>query len=181
MMKKLMVLISCIILCGACSCVVKDASETVQKYLNNYKSLTGEVISEIDSLADSESLSTENKELYKDVLRRQYKDLLYTIENEDYNGDEAQVTVKVTVYDLYKAQVDANKYLQSHREEFMSDGEYDEEKYLKYKLEQMKNTNEAISYNIVLDLKKEDGKWILIQPEGEVLEKLHGVYNYAND
>ena len=123
----------------------------------------------------------EGKETYKEVLKRQYRDLIYTIENEDYDGDTAKVTVKITVYDLYKAQKDASEYLSNHPDEFLTDGEYDNDLYMDYKLEQMRDMNDTVSYNIVFNVTKTDGKWYVEQPSDEVLEKIHGVYNYEED
>ena len=69
------------------------------------------------------------------------------------------MTVKITVYDLYKAQEEASEYLNTHQEEFLTDGKYDNDLYMEYKLETMKDTNDTISYNIVFTVTKSSGKW----------------------
>ena len=127
---------------------------------------------------DKEAVEEKNKDKYKDALKRQYRDLMYTIENEDYDGDNAKVTVKITVYDFYKAQKNSNDYLNSHKDEFLTDGVYDASKYVEYKLKQMSDMTDTISYNVVFKVKKNNNKWEVEQPDDEVLEKLHGVYNY---
>ena len=168
-------------LCFGCSMKSKKAIDAVEMYLNNYKNLNDEVSEEINNLVNEEDLSEENKEIYKDVLKRQYKDILYTIENEDYNGDEARVSVKLTVYDYYKVQKDAYKYMQENIEEFMQDNIFEQDKYDNYKLKKMLETNEAIGYTVVFKVKKDNGNWIVEQPSKEVLEKIHGIYNYEED
>lgn len=103
---------------------------------------------------------------------------MYTIENEKYDGDNANVTVKITVYDLYKAQTNASKYLNEHQDEFLTNGVYDGSKYLDYKLNEMRDIKDTISYTIVFKVIKVDGKWQVEQPDEETLEKIHGIYNY---
>ena len=180
-MKKLFLMLVSLFMVVGCSCSNDKAADAVEKYLNDYKGLSDTVLKDIDDLVEGEDLTDKGKETYKEVLKRQYRDLIYTIENEDYDGDTAKVTVKITVYDLYKAQKDASEYLSNHQDEFLTDGEYDNDLYMDYKLEQMRDMNDTVSYNIVFNVTKTDGKWYVEQPSDEVLEKIHGVYNYEED
>lgn len=177
-MKKLILFLTCLFMAVGCSCANDKAADAVEKYLNNYKGLSDNVLRDIDELVKKENLEDKESETYKDVIKRQYRDLIYTIENENYDGDTARVTVKITVYDLYKSQKNASTYLQNNQDKFLTNGTYDATKYLSYKLEEMKNTKETISYTIVFKLNKVDGKWQVEQPDEETLEKIHGVYNY---
>lgn len=176
-MKKIIIFISCIFLVG-CSCSNDLAADAAEEYLNAYQSLKDNVLADMDELVKSENLNAEQSENYKKVLKRQYSDMMYTIENESYNGDNAKVTVKITVYDLYKGSKEAKEYLNSHREEFITDGEYDVDKYIDYRLEKLNNINETVTYNIVFNCIKKDSKWQVEQPNNETLEKIHGIYNY---
>ena len=180
-MKKILVMLISLVMVVGCSCSNDKAADAVEEYLNEYKGLSNNVLEDIDELVSNEYLTDKGKETYKEVLKRQYRDLIYTIENEDYDGDTAMVTVKITVYDLYKAQKNASIYLNSHQDEFLTDGEYDNDLYMDYKLEEMRDMNDTISYNIVFNVTKTDGKWVVEQPSEEVLEKIHGVYNYDED
>ena len=177
-MKKILVMLISLVMVVGCSCSNDKAADAVEEYLNEYKGLSNNVLEDIDELVSNENLTDKGSETYKEVLKRQYRDLIYTIENEDYDGDTAMVTVKITVYDLYKAQKNASIYLNSHQDEFLTDGEYDNDLYMDYKLEEMRDMNDTISYNIVFNVTKTDGKWVVEQPSEEVLEKIHGVYNY---
>ncbi len=177
-MKKIIIFLTCILCAVGCSCSKDLASDAVEKYLDSYKGLSDNVLGDIDDLVKKENLSDKHGETYKEVLKRQYRDLNYTIEDEKYDGDTALVTVKVTVYDLYKVDKNAGVYLNSHQDEFLTDGVYDSIKYLEYKLKEMKNVNDTISYTLVFKTIKKDGKWELEQPDEETLEKLHGIYNY---
>ena len=180
-MKKLFLMLVSLFMVVGCSCSNDKAADAVEKYLNDYKGLGDTALKDIDDLVEGEDLTDKGKETYKEVLKRQYRDLIYTIENEDYDGDTAKVTVKITVYALYKAQKDASEYLSNHQDEFLTDREYDNDFYMEYKLEQMRDMNDTVSYNIVFNVTKTDGKWYVEQPSDEVLEKIHGVYNYEED
>jgi len=179
-MKKIILFLTCIFFVVGCSCSNDKASDAVEKYLNEYKGLSDNVLKDIDELILKEELEDKHRDTYKEVMKKQYRDLNYTIENETYDGDEAKVTVKITVYDLYKVEKDASKHLSEHQDEFLTDGVYDSKKYLEYKLDKMKDVNETITYNIVFKVIKVDGKWQVEQPSEETLEKIHGIYNYEN-
>ena len=161
-----------------CSCTNNKAKDAVEKYLNDYKGLSDNVLRDIDELVTKEELVDKQKDTYKEVIKRQYRDLMYTIENEKYDGDNANVTVKITVYDFYKAQTNASKYLNEHQDEFLTNGVYDGSKYLDYKLNKMRDIKDTISYTIVFKVIKVDRKWQVEQPDEETLEKIHGIYNY---
>lgn len=177
-MKKIIIFLTCLFMVVGCSCTNDKAQDAVEKYLDNYKSLDSNVLKDIDTIVDQEDLKDEQKGTYKDILKKQYSDLMYTVENESYDGDNAKVTVKVTVYDLYKATKNATDDLNKKPEDFLTNGEYDKDKYVSHKLNLMKDMNETVAYNLVFDVKKVDGKWQVEQPDEETLEKLHGIYNY---
>lgn len=177
-MKKLFVFIISMFCVVGCSCMKDKASDAVEKYLNDYKGLNENVINNMDQVIAKENLEDKDKETYKGILEKQYRDLTYTIENESYDGDTAKVTAKITVYDLYKANKNSSDYLNEHQDEFVTDGIYDAAKYIKYKLEELTKMKDTVSYTIVFNVKKENSKWIVEQPSDEDLQKIHGIYNY---
>ena len=69
-----------------CSCTNNKAKDAVEKYLNDYKGLSDNVLRDIDELVTKEELVDKQKDTYKEVIKRQYRDLKYTIENEKYDG-----------------------------------------------------------------------------------------------
>lgn len=166
----------------ACSLMKKTAKGAVEDYLNQYKSLSANVLSDMESVLNNENLSDAQKEVYRDALKKQYEDLKYEIISEAYDGDTATVDVKITVYDLYKVQKDADKYASEHIEEFRDNGVYNSDLFMDYKLKQMKETKDTIDYTITFNLeKKENGNYQVINVSDEALEKIHGIYNYDND
>ena len=153
----------------------------LKKYLDNYKNLDDKVLVDMKNVIDKENLNEENSKKYEDILKKQYTDLSYEITNEDYNGDEATITVKVNVYDLYKAQKDATTYLAENPNEFKDeDGKYDAEKFITYKLDKMKETNEKTSYTIDFYVVNTSDGWTVSSLSNSDIEKLHGIYDYES-
>ena len=177
-MKKTIICIICLIFTIGCSCENNKAADAVEKYLNEYKGLSNNVLKNIDEVVKNENVNEEQSLKYKDVLKRQYRDLIYTIENEYYDGDSADITVKITVYDLYKVERESIDYLNNNPNEFITDGAYDINKYVDYKLDKMKTTNDMISYTVVFKTNNLKGKWEVEQPDEIVIQKIHGIYNY---
>lgn len=179
--KVLLVVGICLVLAG-CGCMKKTAKGAVQDYLNQYKNLSSNVISSMDDVVNDENLTDSQKEKYRDILKRQYQDLKYEIVNEKYDGDNATVEVKITVYDLYKVQKDANNYLTNSGDEFKENGIYSNDLFMNYKLDKMKKVTDTVEYNITFNVTKDDkGNYKVNDLSNSDLEKIHGVYNYDND
>ena len=182
-LKVMLVLVFAITLAG-CSCMQKTAKDRVEEFLDQYRNLSANVLGDLDEVIDAETtLSEEQKEKYRDVLKKQYSDLKYEITNEEYDGDTAVVEAKITVYDLYKAQKDASTYLENNRDEFNDEnGSYDSSKFMDYRLEEMQNMNDTVEYTINFNLTKDDdGNWQISELSKEDLEKIHGIYNYDSE
>lgn len=180
-MKKIIILAISLIALVGCGCSSDKPSDAVEKYLNNYKNLDEAVLTDLDDVVEKEDLNDDGKELYRTVLKRQYSDLVYEITDEEYNGNTAKVTAKITVYDYFKKDKESEEYLQNHKDEFLDDnGDYDVIKFMKYKLEQLKTATDTIEYPLTFDVKKEDGVWKVDQIDDTDLEKIHGMYDYEN-
>lgn len=178
-MKKVLLIILSIFLMG---CMNNKASDAVRNYLDQYRNLSDNVVTDLNELTEKQTLSEDQKVDYKELMEKQYKDLKYEIIEETYEGDTAKVSAKITVYDLYKVQEDADFYMSGHMEEFNDENSvYDNTKYLDYKLTKMKENTETASYTIVFDVKKVNSKWVVVQPTENDIEKIHGIYNYELD
>ena len=162
-----------------CSCMQMTARNRVEEFLDQYRNLSANVLGDLDEVVDAETdLNEEQKEKYRDILKKQYSDLNYEIVNEEYDGDTAVVEAKITVYDLYKPQKDATQYLNEHSEEFYDENNnYDLSKFLDYKLDLMQKNTDTISYTINFNVEKnEDGVWQVSDVSQNDLEKIHGIY-----
>lgn len=179
-MKKILVLIISLLFIGGCTKAL-TAKEAVDEYLEKYRTSSKEVMNSLDEYVDNEhDLNDKQKETYKEVLKKQYKNIKYKIVNETYTDDEALITTEITVFDLYKAQKEADDYLSEHQSEFLDEnGNYDKSKFLDYKLSLMKDYTYFTDYTIDFHVVKDDkDKWEVKELSNSDLEKIHGIYKY---
>ncbi len=179
-MKKIRILL--LIICGILltGCMGNmTAKEAVSDYLEMYVTLDSNVIEQLDDFVEHENLSNEQKEVYKEVLKKQYSTLTYTIDGETYQDDIAYIKTNINVNNLYDVQKESLEYFNQHTDEFNdNDGNYDKSKFLDYKLQEMNNANRRISYEIEFKVVKNDNNWEVSQLSNDDLEKIHGIYNY---
>lgn len=179
---KIFSIIMGVFLLSACGCMKNTAKGAVEDYLNQYKNLSSNVTSDLEDVVSKEDLTEEQKDVYRDVLKKQYKDLRYKIESEEYD-DTALITTKITVYDYFKAQKEADEYLENNKEEFVGeDNTYSKDLFMDYKLNNMKKTTDTVEYTIIFKATKNDsGNYEVVDLSQSDLEKIHGIYNYDND
>ncbi len=180
MKKVLSVILGALFIMALAGCG-NSATKAVEDYLNEYNSLSDNVISDMMDVVKDEDITDDQKGIYQDIFKKQYQDLTYTIDKEEYDGDEATITVTIKVYDLYKAQKDASDYLKDHQDEFNNDdGEYDIAKFMDYKLEQMKDMTDKVEYTIEFYVVKTTDGWVVSSLSNSDLEKIHGIYDYES-
>ena len=178
-MKKIIGIITSLILVLCLTGCGDSAKIAVDNYLAKYNALDDDVLNDMNDIVLKENLSEENKEVYIALFKKQYSNLTYKITKEQYDGDEAIVSANITVYDYYKVQKEANEYLENNPDEFNDEnGNYSVDKFIAYKLEQMKNTNDKIDYTIDFYVVKTSDGWIVSSLSNSDLEKIHGIYNY---
>ena len=179
-MKKILLVISLVILLVGCESVMNNPTKRVETFLNKYQIMDSEVLSQLDdTLNNDTTLSDKQKEKYRDVMKKQYQNLTYTIKDEEVDGNDAIVTVEIEVYDFNKAMMEADNYLLNHQDEFLdNDNNISDEIFMDYKIEQMKNMSEKVKYTLEFDLTKNDGKWQLNDVDEITRQKIHGIYNY---
>lgn len=176
-MKKLLIFLFFIFIISGCGNNSNSPKNEVQKLFSNYNSLSSDVLIQLDTVIANEDLSGEQKAIYKEVLKRQYEDLKYKINDEVISEDKAIVSVNVEVYDLNKAITDSNKYLESNRDEFTIDDKLDNNKFWDYKLDKMLKMQDRINYTIDFSLTKLDNKWHLDELLETDRQKIHGLYS----
>ena len=175
-MKKIILVVIVFLICGCNN--KKSASIVVKEYLDEFIHLKGNVKNEINNVIDNnKEFNNDQKKLYKDIIIRGYKSLRYDIVSEEYDADKALITVNINVYDLNKAEEEALSYLSENLKEFYDENNnFDNEKYISYKLNLMKKTESRIDYEVIFFLTRKNNKWILEQPNDSDLEKIHGIY-----
>lgn len=175
---KIVIVISITLFIFGCNI---SAKQIVERYLDRYITLDENVLEDINNQVKKENLNEENSLIYKEILKKQYEDLEYEITNEEYNGDDAIITVKISVYDLYSSIKDSHIYLNNNPSEFGYNTEnYDLDKFIKYKLNNMKNQTKKIDYTIDFYVVNTSDGWSVGDLSNEDIEKIHGIYNYES-
>lgn len=203
-MKKIIgvLLLSLLILTG-CKSSMNSPTNAVEKYLNKYQNLDGEVTTQLDNVISSDvSMSDEQKKDYKDLMLNQYRNLSYKVLNENVNGDEAEVEVELEVLDYASNIGESRIYYKNHLDEFKDkedkkDDKADEKKeddkndslmedasdaidnvasFIEYKIKNMKDVTNTSKQKITFYLSKVDNEWVVEDLSETDLQKLHGLY-----
>ena len=117
-------------------CVSNDAKTPVKDYLNAYQNHSDKVTVSLNELIKNENLTKEQQDIYELIMKKQYVDLTYHIDNVTYDGNKAIVIATIEVYDYNHSKEEALK-------------EYENNPELNYKdlqLTYMKRENKRIIY-----------------------------------
>ena len=120
-------------------CVSNDAKTPVKEYLNAYQNHSDKVTISLNELIKNENLTKEQQDIYELIMKKQYVDLAYHIDNVTYDGNKAIVTATIEVYDYNHSKEEAQK-------------EYENNPELNYKdlqLTYMKRENKRIKYIVL--------------------------------
>ena len=180
-MKKILYIMSCLlILCGCNMMNIKDTpTKQVEKFFNSYQTLDKDVLRGLDDIVDKETaLTEEQKETYRDLLKRHYEKLNYEIKEETINGDTASVKTEIEVYDYTKSLRKADEMKLIHEEQFYENGVYSEKLFQDYRLKAIKDTKDKVKYTLYITLTKIDGKWVVKDLSELEQEKILGIYVY---
>ena len=179
-MKKILTVLSIIILTG---CTTLDISNTptkkVEEFLNKYQILDEKVLNELDNVIDEKTnLNEENKKEYREIIKKQYKDMQYTIKEEKIDGNEATVTTQIIVKDFTKIINEAENYKRQNIKEFYENETYNDNLYKKYLIEKLKDAKDRVTYTLELKVHKQNKKWTLDPITEEIEDKILGIYKY---
>lgn len=183
-MKKFLISLVAFSILTGCSCAKEEemkASDRVDEYFSKYQELDQELLEDLNNVIETDdTLSYEQKEQYREIMKKHYKDLEYDIKDEVVNGDSATVTVVIKVTDFSKILSESKAYLEEHEDEFKNDeGAYDVSLYNDYRLNKLKEAKDKVEYTIDLTLSKVDGKWYMDDIDSVTENKINGNYQTA--
>lgn len=181
-MKKILCAFTLVLFLTGCNMGKKldnTPTKRVETFLNKYQTLDDDVLDNLDTVIEGESLFNNNqRDKYRDIIKMNYQKMNYKIKEEEINGDTAKVTVEIEVIDYSKIMSDAETYKTEHPEAFLENNKYSESKYIDYRLDKLKDAKEKVKYTMDLSLTKVDDEWIMDDLSKENEAKLNGVYNY---
>ena len=177
-MKKITIIILLIIITGCKNITYNTPSSKVSSFFSNYQTLNKTIIDELNlAIKKDKSKSNFEKEIYKRLLIKQYKNIEYKIKSEEVKNNYAYVDVEIEVYDYEKENYYSKKYFLNNLKLFnikKNENIEENKKYKNYKLLKLKKTKKRKKYNITFQLKKEKKIWKLLNLKKEDLKKIHG-------
>ena len=176
-MKKFLFGLITIVILTACGNleIGNTPSRKVEDYLNKYQTLDKDVINDLKTTIINESSIPESERNdYLDFMKKHYRDMTYEIKDQTIDGDDATVTVEITVRDYSKVMNDTNNYKNNNSDQFAEDPI---KLFSSYRLEELKKVKDTTTYTLNLTLKKIDDKWSLNQLSNEELNKINGLYS----
>lgn len=179
-MKKILWILLVIVCLTGCNNLMNTPTKKVEYLLSKYQSNDSEVLKQLDeTLLTDAILTKEEKEKYKSIMQKQYKDLMYNIKNEAIDGKTAVVEVEIEVYDYAKSITNTENELLNNSENFKdSTGEVDTIKYNDYKLSNLEKVTDRVKYTINFTLSKVDEEWVVDDLTETERMKIHGLYAY---
>ena len=163
-----------------CGNMMNTPTKKVEEFLSKYQTQDEKVLAQLDEVIDSSGTMTKDqKDKYRDLMKKQYQNLSYKIKDETIDGNNATVQVEIEVYDYASSISESETYLTTNKEEFIKEDtkEVDDEKFMDYKLKQLSLVKDKVKYTINFTLTKTDDKWILDDITEIDRQKLHGLYS----
>lgn len=178
-MKKLIMSIFVLFTLVGCNNMMNTPTKEVEEFLGKYQTMDNQVLTQLDEVLKSDStMSDEQKDRYKNLMKKQYQNLSYKIKDETVDGEHASIVTEIEVFDYAKVMEEADKHLKDNASEFTDDdGKTDEGKFMDYKIDQMKDTKDKVTYTITFTLTKKDDVWKLDDITDIDRQKIHGIYN----
>lgn len=168
-MKKIISLFMFLLLLVGCS-LSNTPTSKVEELLSKYQMLDNNIKLGIDDILEEETLTTEQRNRYKSIIEKQYKNLAYEIKNEAIDGDVATITTEIEVLDYKKGVNEVNSNYQGR-------DDYTVEEYNNTKLDTLEKTKEKVTYTIDFKvIKDQDGNWKLMSLDNETIKKIQGMY-----
>lgn len=177
-MKRLICIVICLFLLAGCSNISNTPTRQVENFFNKYQTLDSEVLDDLDRIInENQNFDDTNKNEYRDVIKKQYKNMTYKIKEETIDGDKAVVTAEITVLDFGKIIRESEDYKNNHIDEFQDqNGNYDESKYINYVIPRLKEAKEKIKYTLDINLTKINKKWKIDGIDSDTEDKILGIY-----
>ena len=168
-MKKILSLFIFLLLLVGCS-LSNSPTSKVEDLLTKYQMLDKDIKSGIEEVVNEETLTSNQKERYRKIIEKQYKNLTYQVKEEKIDGDTSTITTEIEVIDYKKAINEAIS-------KFQGKTDYTIEEYNNTKLDALEKAKEKVKYTIEFEVKKDNNdNWKLSSLSNETIKKIQGMY-----
>lgn len=174
-MKKLFCIVLSVFILTGCGKMNNTPTRKVEALLSKYQSNDSEVMNDLDNvlLMDS-NFTDEERNDYKEFMKKHYQDMTYKVKDESIDGDSATVEVEVTVRNYSNVVNEANDYRLNNSSEFDDDNTF-----AKYRLGKLKAVSDTETYTIVFTLTKSNDEWQVNPLSTDDENKLNGLYGVS--
>ena len=125
----------------------------VEELLMKYQKLDSDIKADIETVLSDDTLTLEQKNRYRALLEKQYKNMQYEVKEEMIDGDKAVVTVSIEVTDF-------KKVIKEVEGEYVDMDNYSIKEYNDTKLQRLEKTMDKVTYTLDIDvIKDENGNW----------------------
>lgn len=168
-MKKILSLFIFLLLLVGCS-LSNSPTSKVEDLLTKYQMLDKDIKSGIEEVVNEETLTSNQKERYRKIIEKQYKNLTYQVKEEKIDGDTSTIITEIEVIDYKKAINEAVSKYQGKTD-------YTIEEYNNTKLDALDKAKEKVKYTIEFEVKKDNNdNWKLSSLSNETIKKIQGMY-----
>lgn len=168
-MKKIISVFIFLLLLVGCS-LSNTPTAQVEDLLSKYQMLDDDIAKGIDDILEGETLTNDQKDRYRKIIEKQYKNLAYEVKDEEIDGDIAEITVEIEVLDYKKIVNEVNSNYQGQTN-------YTVEDYNNAKLDALEDAKDKVTYTIEFEvIKDENGNWKLGTLDSEAIKKIQGMY-----
>ena len=164
MKKRILLLISIFIFIIVGCELNNNPTSKIEELLGKYQGLDKNIEYNENNLINTKNLSKDIIDEYKEIIKKQYRNLVYEIKEETIDGENAIVTVEIEVLD-YKKVLDKNDITNITVEEH------------KQIIKELKKEKDKITYTIDFTTTKDkNGNWHINPLTEEQKQKLLGNY-----
>lgn len=168
-MKKIISVFIFLLLLVGCSLSNTPTSQ-VEDLLSKYQKLDNDIKAGIDDVLEGEALTSEQKDRYRKLIEKQYKNLTYEVKDEKTDGNIATITTEIEVLDYKKIVNETNNSYQGR-------DDYTVEDYNNAKLDALEKAKDKVTYTIdFIVIKDDNGNWKLSSLDNETIKKIQGMY-----
>ena len=168
-MKKIISIFIFLLLLVGCSLSNTPTSQ-VEDLLSKYQKLDNDIKAGIDDVLEGETLTSEQKDRYRKLIEKQYKNLTYEVKDEKTDGNIATITTEIEVLDYKKIVNETNNSYQGR-------DDYTVEDYNNAKLDALEKAKDKVTYTIdFIVIKDDNGNWKLSSLDNETIKKIQGMY-----
>ncbi|MBR3199262.1 MAG: membrane lipoprotein lipid attachment site-containing protein [Bacilli bacterium] len=175
-MKKLFCFFLILFVLTGCGNMNNTPTKKVEAFLNKYQTNDKDVMDDLNDvlLFDSDLTDNERND-YREFMKKHYQDMTYKIKDETIDGDTATVEVEITVRSYTDAVNEANNYRLENASEFDTNNTF-----ASYRLDKIKKVKDMETYTINFYLNKIDEKWVINPLSSDDESKINGLYG-VND